>query len=422
MDGSAGDLDQRARLAAIELPVQLNPNLGRHIMAMEVDLATGGAIQFDDANAARNWLDGERKSWAWIPASSYAHAEPQIPSLRSRFNQGWGLLDTAIKTGNQQDIQEAFAQVYRGKGKILHSATPEGRFLCRIAEKHVNLANAVGALLLEMWKPQSQNWQYDALPSAASAAWAAFKEGATGLERDLSRIRISGMELVDALGSKKEEHAGVLIELQKNGEMLLSGAQEKFTTAEGAFRETFDRFIGEVRKEYDNLKKFYETELALRAPVEYWAAVAKKHRVWAAVWGGLFALALSAALTGLFLWGDEIRQFLGSSQPNAGNLSQSSAATLFLVLGFSTLLFWGLRMIARIFLSNYHGARDAAERETMAKTFLALRREGNVTDEQLSLVLAPLFKPSATGLIRDDSAPDYGLHSLLSKLLSKDKV
>jgi hypothetical protein len=80
------------------------------------------------------------------------------------------------------------------------------------------------------------------------------------------------------------------------------------------------------------------------------------------------------------------------------------------ILGFfvlSSLTIWVVRILVRLLLSAIH----AAEREVMAMTYMALVRGDNETptkyldEKDRALVLAPLFRPSATGIVNDDAAP-----------------
>ncbi len=50
-------------------------------------------------------------------------------------------------------------------------------------------------------------------------------------------------------------------------------------------------------------------------------------------------------------------------------------------------------------------ASDAAERVVMIKAYVALAREGKLDDSHRSLILQALFKPSTTGLVKDDAVP-----------------
>ena len=75
----------------------------------------------------------------------------------------------------------------------------------------------------------------------------------------------------------------------------------------------------------------------------------------------------------------------------------------------STFCLWFVRLLVKLLLSNIHLRADADERVVMIQTFMALvshkeSREG-LSKEDIALVLAPIFKPSTTGVIKDDGGP-----------------
>ena len=85
----------------------------------------------------------------------------------------------------------------------------------------------------------------------------------------------------------------------------------------------------------------------------------------------------------------------------------------------ATLGTWLLRVLVRVYLSHLHLGTDANERVTMIQTYLALLREGSgPAENERQLILQTLFRPSSTGLIKDDGIPSSAF-DLLSKTISK---
>jgi hypothetical protein len=85
----------------------------------------------------------------------------------------------------------------------------------------------------------------------------------------------------------------------------------------------------------------------------------------------------------------------------------------------ATIALWAGRVLLRIFLSERHLATDAEERVTMVKTYLALTNEGKIAEADRALVLAPLFRSAADGIVKDDSAPDTSLVAILARGLDR---
>ena len=94
------------------------------------------------------------------------------------------------------------------------------------------------------------------------------------------------------------------------------------------------------------------------------------------------------------------------------------APLLFVGLGLvaTTFFIWIMRILVRLYLSELHLGIDARERETMLLTYLALTNEGKVEPTDRALVLAPLFRPTADGVVKDDGAPEFGMAAQLSKM------
>ncbi|WP_275888041.1 DUF6161 domain-containing protein [Chromobacterium haemolyticum] len=87
-----------------------------------------------------------------------------------------------------------------------------------------------------------------------------------------------------------------------------------------------------------------------------------------------------------------------------------------LIILEGTLCFWVLRIGVRMLLSHIHLENDAAERVTMAKTYLALLRRGRLPEgDDLKTVLAALFRPTGDGIVKDEGVPP-SMMEFLTKL------
>ncbi|MCP4539940.1 MAG: hypothetical protein GY832_22600 [Chloroflexi bacterium] len=79
-----------------------------------------------------------------------------------------------------------------------------------------------------------------------------------------------------------------------------------------------------------------------------------------------------------------------------------------LVAIIATIGVWAIRVLVRLLMSNIHLHDDAAERRTMLLTYLALLREGELPEGDVrQLILQALFRPSSTGIVKDDAAPPF---------------
>jgi hypothetical protein len=196
-------------------------------------------------------------------------------------------------------------------------------------------------------------------------------------------------------------------------------------------------------EELKQLNATYDAYMALAAPVSYWEEKQKKHGNWAK-WSFIALTLCMVAFGGVLFW--ELRGVaqmiedtriaavastttnakLGSAVATAPTSSALSplldvlatwkiGAYILLV----TLAFWFIRLLVRIFLSHIHLENDAAERVTMAKTYLALIRDGSFEGkDNIGTILAALFRPTGDGIVKDEGLPPTAME-WLTKLSGK---
>ena len=160
------------------------------------------------------------------------------------------------------------------------------------------------------------------------------------------------------------------------------------------------------------LKTTYDEQLALRGPVTYWTRKANAHRI-AGTWWGITS-GLAAAAIAVLTW--IVPHQLAAPVNNGSPRLEVWEIGLLVVMG--TLAFWLLRVLVRLTLSNVHLATDSRMRATMMTAYLSMLRRGNLDEKERRLILEVLFRPSITGLIKDEAAPP-GLWDVLSRVVSK---
>jgi hypothetical protein len=105
------------------------------------------------------------------------------------------------------------------------------------------------------------------------------------------------------------------------------------------------------------------------------------------------------------------------------DLSNKSTADTAIFLKFAaisavvtTIGFWVGRVLLRIYLSDRHLLTDAEERIALIKTYLALSNEGKVDASDRALILAPLFRTAADGIVKEEG-PDASVAGMIAKAL-----
>ena len=190
--------------------------------------------------------------------------------------------------------------------------------------------------------------------------------------------------------------------------------------------------LDDAQAELDRLKETYDKHMALAAPVEYWDAKRKKHRLWSGISFGAVVVGMASAAyflhTELQSVGQAVMASKAAATASANKMQPLGSTTIqtltdssttwhlgsFILL--ATLSFWFIRLLVRIFLSNLHLENNASERVTMAKTYLALIRDGSLPNgDNINTVLAALFRPTGDGIVKDEGVPPSAWE-LLTKL------
>jgi hypothetical protein len=108
-------------------------------------------------------------------------------------------------------------------------------------------------------------------------------------------------------------------------------------------------------------------------------------------------------------------------QGNLQDIANSIKGALILAVIVSAMIYL-LRQFVKMTISSYHLSRDAKERYQLTYVYLALIKEGAVTDNERFIILQSLFSRADTGLLKGDatpSTPDSGLVQAILKSLSK---
>ncbi|MBI4388704.1 MAG: hypothetical protein HY580_00870 [Nitrospinae bacterium] len=179
------------------------------------------------------------------------------------------------------------------------------------------------------------------------------------------------------------------------------------------FKKPVDDLLIDARKEISTLEDTYDKKLALQAPVKYWGERNKHHKsmskaftCFAGAWGVLGFVGL-----GFLAW-----KGLGTNKP----LPEMPFLHLFLVVAATSIFVWAGRVLVRLLLSHKHLEIDAQERRVMILTYLAMLKEGRApTDDDRKLILASIFRPSVTGIVKDDAMP-FNLE-MMQKLIASGK-
>jgi hypothetical protein len=168
------------------------------------------------------------------------------------------------------------------------------------------------------------------------------------------------------------------------------------------FAEEFSLFKQNGEKELQNVKDTYDAFMQIKAPLTYWKEKRSEHSK------GKFWMSLASGISAVLGW--IVLTWVASKLlPEAHPANQIPWRQIGLFLLASTFVLWIIRLCVKLMLSHIHLEADAREREVMISTFLALiqHQEGleALKKQDISLVIAPIFRPSTSGVISDDGSP-----------------
>lgn len=88
------------------------------------------------------------------------------------------------------------------------------------------------------------------------------------------------------------------------------------------------------------------------------------------------------------------------------------------ILLYLTMYLWCMRVLVRMYMTEFHLGIDALARASMAETYLALIKENAASDADRAIVLSALFRPVVDGIVKDDGLPLFTPAGMLSGALA----
>lgn len=371
-----------------------------------VRFGKAGERKFSSIQELQKWRDGEREFWKWLPELRRRQFDigSQLPEKLSRF---FAPIDQLLaESGNVQagaQLEAKAKQIashiesYLNSQFVVLSDATEGKFITKLRESNPWVAAyAAGALMgipINPATPESVEGHFLAI---------AYRHGyldRTSSEREsLQALQADWRELLNESTATFEATSKQYGELSKQYIEQLGAQETEFEKFKGTAQNEFKALVEKSGKELKDIEKTYDEKLAVHASVLYWKQKAISHSKAAKALS--WACGIVGAVVAILI-GVEI--FLIAPLQKLSDLSVWNAAMLLLsaIMGV-----WTIRILVRLLLSNLHLRSEAVERRTMLLTYLALLRRGQgLSKEQSALILQILFRPSATGIVKDDALP-----------------
>lgn len=392
----------------------------------------GGRHEWMTHEEAMSWITQLQSQWSWI--SNYGHNPTQRAwqTIANTLSNATNILQQAQNYRNQGQTQNADNHVESARSTLegfirgypwLLPNNAQRRFVEEFRDSGKPLE---AAMIVCQWMGLDLSGAPIQAVVSGLLQWELYERGI----KDRMKTENAALKrLVGDMQSTLTKYQEAERTQTARFDELHGQISEQSTQQQGTFdtdQETraneWQKQLGDAQAELDRLKDTYDKHMALAAPVEYWDAKRKKHRLWSGVSFGAIVVGMGAAAYFLHTELQSVGQAVTASKAAAvasAAKAQTAGSTTIQALADSattwhlgsfillaTLSFWFIRLLVRIFLSNLHLENDAAERVTMAKTYLALIRNDDLPKgDNISTVLAALFRPTGDGIVKDEGVP-----------------
>lgn len=369
-------------------------------------------IPFSTLVEFQEWWKREEEFWSWLIHMEVPSDHRHVNQLRTRFNEINSNIQAGLQriesiAGDDSDSHtkhvshiQTWLSKWQAVGVCLTSADERAQYVSSLTENDPLLAVHT---LIAFVAPQGIANISEGIRGSVCAAL--FLRG----EPPSSESQLS------ALKSVRNTWSSFHSEAIAQKDHLLEELHQLKTEAESQISSdsnSLENILTNAKANLESLTRTYDEDLALKAPVTYWKEKENWHRKRFLCYGIAFFVGL--AITASALWWEfetllrpalEIPVTLELQQAE-GPPGEMPLWPIVVIVASAAFLFWPLRIVVRMMLSNAHLSIDAAERVVMAQTYLSLLRDDEGMKEgDRRLILDALFRPTSTGIVKDDHAP-----------------
>lgn len=405
----------------------------------------GGFRSWENFIEIRDWITAQRTAWQWIGQNRENPTNNAWSLISNTLNNCQQQLTSAEQNKANPQQEEAFKRnavqqlesFYKTRSWLLPDSTyADFIFNMRDSGKPLEAALVVAYLM-------DQDLSGGSITAGLRGIvdFELFSRGIKDRSKtEATTLRRLAGEIATTLDELKQLQilqGSEFDELNQKIEDQMANQSTNFSDAQAARDTQWQQKLADADAELKRLNDTYDTHMAIAAPVSYWETKRSKHKNWA-LWS-FSALTLCMVAFGWFLYCEvkdigamvdatRAAALAASSKTTTTSAAPASMTPLLDVLAgwkigayilLVTLVFWFIRLLVRIFLSNIHLENDAAERVTMAKTYIALMRDGSLNGkEHIGTILAALFRPTGDGIVKDEGLPPTAME-WLTKLSGK---
>ena len=382
---------------------------------IEVDLGdNGGHVAFHSLEEAKKWVRREIREWEGIHTRGIRG--PAVSLIFERQLRLPRAINESLEKATEVQGDELLAALESIKDQLEQYAD-----YCSLYS-----GSQIGDEILVLIRNNQPFLAIGSLASNLGIPANDLLRGGSLKENELSLI-LSGYALCHTSNMVRrsdlpEHKRGMEVQLKNLNEIVsraINDQDELKRRVASAIDESFQAlkkeqagwvaFFDTTQGDWKMLRNTFEVQLRLESPVKYWREQADITSKAANLWLFAFSAIAIAVIGVLVVFGPEFLERV-SAMENAGPFT-----TLALVSIPALTALWGLKHIARLFVTNIERSADARLRETMTTTFLALTKEGAAAIDQQErlLILEALFRPPAP--VPSDDGHWGGLSALLSR-------
>jgi hypothetical protein len=397
-------------------------------LTIEIDLGeNGGRRLYQSIEELEQWFQSENAFWDWLRRTQWESKlnRNYLRQLRS-FNLQLNAAEQSVgvQIASLGKIGEAIAAIQKQGGisevngasmqallvaiyapadgtppKAIHAGSVAGKAVDELRKRDPVLGGGALAFFLKQRVDITSSDDAEAICRAvlydqgiegdAAAARKALDDVFSESTAVLAAAKRASGEHLNALSIVVSEERGNAARRKTEYEKFMADSQASVV-----------QFVDASKKELASIEKTYNEKLALQASVSYWTNKAARHTWFAWAYGAASVLVFAAGGLALF---ETMKLVIGEAK-----VSEVQVWKLGVLVILATVVVWAIRVVVRLLMSNIHLHDDAEERRTMLLTYLALLREGSLPEGDVrQLILQALFRPAATGIIRDDAAPPF---------------
>ncbi|WP_429843919.1 DUF6161 domain-containing protein [Brevibacillus sp. FIR094] len=353
------------------------------------------------------FMKEEVEYWSFLSGGGFTYIQNYFRAVVDQLNQAVSYQDSNVNHA-QGLIVNAINKMNEANNYRIYSSTAVAQFLKEQCEKNTTqgisalnylIENSTNSITnKEYFKGIMNSYVWEEQDHTFNPKLTAHKKALTQLKSTFSKDRdelygdfkMKHREVSDTYKAFKDELEAWRNEISVSTKEYVDHNQNELS-----------QFVLDKQAELIELESLYQQKLMLEAPATYWDELSKHYnaqgnqwRLWAIVATSI----LSTVLLSILFWKPETI-FEGNHFT-----ANSIKASLLLVL-FTSIAIYLIRLFVLLAQSAYHLSRDAKERYQLTYVYLALIKEKGASEAERSIILQALFSRADTGLLKGDSSP-----------------